>query len=277
MKKNIIFILALFSSSSIVCGQVGINTENPQATLHVEGNQYVSTITKVGGGTTNYNTSASLELGDEHKAFLPNRVDLKGAGDDETIPDPVAGMVVYNTNSSPSLPSGLTYFDGEQWSRLVTELELSKKSTLNVRNLLTSADLPVGEAWPQPDNIELDFGKIEIAEDGNYVFQLRLYGLLDSDDLSPNLPFPYKQPFYLFIFANNVLKDAQELQENVLSVSHRYGTTAVLALYDLKKGDIITIKAAKYKNRAKLLTFEPVEKGEEALTAARTSLIWWKL
>lgn len=270
MKKNIIFILALFSSR-IICGQVGINTEDPQATLHVEGNQYVSTNTKIGNGAS-YNTSASLELGDPNKAFLPNRVALKGAGDDKTIPDPVAGMVVYNTNSTTTLPSGLTYYNGNQWSRVITELP---KTTLNLVDLpKDTKSAQIESSSHVNDGETMIMEPIVIPEDGSYAFSFRLYGNV-SFPTNGRPPVGTTLIYYIGMLVDHILVDTAEM--DIVFGSNNVITYSITLGAELKVSDTNKIKFVLGHNKSSDFSWELAAKPGKKGVAARTSMIWWKL
>ncbi|WP_419868813.1 hypothetical protein [Chryseobacterium sp. CT-SW4] len=127
MKK----LLLLLSSSSFIfsVAQVGINTANPQAILHVDGakdnstsgapsasqqaNDFVVTSSgNVGVGTASPNSSAIMELNTSNKGFLPPRISLQSTTDAATITNPATGLIVYNTNASITNGTGVgLYFN----------------------------------------------------------------------------------------------------------------------------------------------------------------------
>jgi hypothetical protein len=81
---------------------------------------------QVGIGTTTPNSSAALEVSSSNKGFLLPRVALTSAQDMTTIPNPVQGLMIYNTSelydnmSSLLLKRGFYYFTGQTWV-LVTD------------------------------------------------------------------------------------------------------------------------------------------------------------
>jgi len=93
MKKNI-FTLCLLLTGVFSNAQVGIGTENPDA-------------------------SAILDVKSSNKGLLPPRVELLNATDVVTIPSPATGLLVYATGVNPAnLAAGYYYFDGVKWTSL---------------------------------------------------------------------------------------------------------------------------------------------------------------
>jgi Glycine rich protein len=72
----------------------------------------------VGIGTTTPNESALLDVTSANKGFLPPRVALTGSNDVTTIPNPVAALTVYNTNTRK-----LNVWDGSTWTAPINTTE----------------------------------------------------------------------------------------------------------------------------------------------------------
>src|SRR5687768_6966303 len=70
---------------------------------------------KIGTNPGTIDASSILELEATNKAFYINRVSLTSTSDVTTVPNPKAGMMVYNTNTSVSGGAGLYYFNGTMW------------------------------------------------------------------------------------------------------------------------------------------------------------------
>jgi hypothetical protein len=69
-------------------------------------------------------SGAMLDAKDLHKGFLPPRVSLSSVTDVVTIPSPVTGLLVYNTNASITGGSGAGYyyFNGTEWQDFSTRM-----------------------------------------------------------------------------------------------------------------------------------------------------------
>ncbi|MDC8107054.1 hypothetical protein ACNFU2_19500 [Chryseobacterium sp. PTM-20240506] len=125
MKKKL-FLVGSFCIFNITIAQVGINTSNPQAILHVDGGKDnektgVPTVTQqandfvitsggnVGVATITPDPSADLTLASDNKGFLVNRVALKSTTDATTILNPATGLLVYNTGAGDLKRAGFYY------------------------------------------------------------------------------------------------------------------------------------------------------------------------
>ncbi|MFZ4522948.1 MAG: hypothetical protein ACOYNC_14660 [Bacteroidales bacterium] len=66
--------------------------------------------------------SAMLEVKATNKGFLPPRVSLASITDVTTIPSPVAGLLVYNTNASivNGYNTGYYFYTGTKWSKIAS-------------------------------------------------------------------------------------------------------------------------------------------------------------
>ncbi|HCA06615.1 hypothetical protein [Chryseobacterium sp.] len=135
MKANlaaISLLMGIFSSA-----QVGVGTNNPAGTFHVDGNKDNAAsptaaqtdndfiITSAGSaalGTTTVDASAKFQINATNKGMLIPRVTLTAPNDGTTIPSPAKGLIVYNTNvttnmeegfytnyGTPALPQWITY------------------------------------------------------------------------------------------------------------------------------------------------------------------------
>ena len=120
--KNL-FTFLLLASNGLLLAQVGINTTNPQAILHIDGAKNnpatgVPTATQqtddfaitstgsIGIGTIAPDSSAALDIKSSTKGFLPPRVTLVSPADAVTIPNPATGLTVYHTGNA-ALEAGL--------------------------------------------------------------------------------------------------------------------------------------------------------------------------
>ncbi len=73
----------------------------------------------VGIGTATPAGSAILELSSANQGFLMTRVGLLNTSDVTTVPVPVTGLLVYNTNTAGDVTPGFYYWDGSKWVRLL--------------------------------------------------------------------------------------------------------------------------------------------------------------
>lgn len=81
----------------------------------------------IGIGTETPATSAILDVRSTNRGFVAPRVSLKSTTDIVTVPGPVEGLMVYNTNSSTPVTSinkvvpGYYYWDGSLWTRMLSQ------------------------------------------------------------------------------------------------------------------------------------------------------------
>lgn len=71
---------------------------------------------QVGIGTETPNSSSILDISSTNKGVLLPRVSLTSANDSSTITNPAEGLIVWNTNASSNLPTGITYYSGNKWN-----------------------------------------------------------------------------------------------------------------------------------------------------------------
>ncbi|CAI8813467.1 tail fiber protein [Chryseobacterium sp. IT-36CA2] len=143
MKKKLIILTAIVSSA-FVFSQVGINTTNPQGTLHVDGakdnpatgtptaaqqlNDFTVTNTgNVGIGTTTPNSNAALDVTSPNKGVKLPSVALVATNNSSPLSAHIGGMIVYNTATAGTVPNnvipGLYVNDGTKWVNLGTQGE----------------------------------------------------------------------------------------------------------------------------------------------------------
>lgn len=137
MKKIIIILLITSLGAIKTTAQVGVNTENPQASFHIDGakdnattgvptaaqqaNDVAVTSTgNVGIGTSAPDASAALEIRSANQGLLPPRVTLISETDNLTITNPATGLSVYSFQNG-TLEAGLYTNIGTpaapQWKR----------------------------------------------------------------------------------------------------------------------------------------------------------------
>lgn len=188
MKKKLLLLMGIFSLG-MLNAQMSINTQTPQGIFHIDAldNTSGTTNTKddviiASDGNTGVNVAigglpvkgASISLHSINKGFLPNRVALVSTMDVVTVPSPVTGMVVYNTQAAGIYPyntlPGYYLYTGYKWERLRTNAYLGVSETRTLKTAATSTsttDSGVGTT--------LDFGNLTIFEDGAYAFSFNVY------------------------------------------------------------------------------------------------------
>lgn len=154
MKTKFLFIMGIFFLYENSYSQVGISTNTPQGTFHVDGakdnllsgsptvsqqaNDFIVTSQgNVGIGTTVPNSSAMLDINVNNlpangkKGILFPQVALASNTDLVTIPNPVNGLIVYNLVNSGVAPNNviknnLYRFDStlNKWFRFIDETTL---------------------------------------------------------------------------------------------------------------------------------------------------------
>lgn len=93
--NNIIVLVIIIFNYSILNGQIGINTPNP-------------------------NQESLLELYSSNTGFLPSRLSLVSTASAAPLSQHVKGMVVYNTTNNGTLSEGIYVNNGTEWLRLST-------------------------------------------------------------------------------------------------------------------------------------------------------------
>lgn len=139
MKKIILFAGILYSS--LTFSQVGVNTDNPQGSFHVDGGKdnagtgvpsilqqtndlIVTAAGNVGIGTVLPNTNAALDINSSTKGVKLPSLALTATTSPSPLTSHVSGMLIYNTATAGTAPSnvvpGLYTNDGTQWILLQT-------------------------------------------------------------------------------------------------------------------------------------------------------------
>lgn len=86
------------------------------------------TTAQVGIGTTNPNSSASLEIYSTNSGLLIPRVALTSNTDQATISNPADYLLVFNTATVTNLAPGLVYWKDGSWKRILNTSDLSSGS-----------------------------------------------------------------------------------------------------------------------------------------------------
>ena len=112
-------------------------------------------------GTTQLNAGAIFQVESDDKGVLIPRITLTSNTDTTTIQNPAEGLTVYNTSTvnsqSNSVTPGLYYWNGIQWSRVLSR-GFSRQFLQTDQNLVnTLADIPINGL---NQNIEVPFSGI---------------------------------------------------------------------------------------------------------------------
>lgn len=277
--KKIIFcgLLFVFSAYSLY-SQVGINAVSPEGALHIKSltlpadNKGVLVGSDGSDGlSVSINDvehpSASVSLGANNKAFIPNSValvDARGNAAGNPIKNPVDGMVVYNTARGGEVPNnvipGLYVFNStlNKWMYCLTESSnrqtkiytLYSELTLPTTKLYNSAN---GTAGFAPLNLvavgaSTPTNYIEVMSDAAYAMMLTLSGAI------PSVSSFQKMTIYVAAVSlksdgtvDKVL-DIAEIDPTAFSQGSRTGgVTYPLTLgFDAHRGERISVRIASY-------------------------------
>lgn len=298
MKYSILIVSLLFCIQ--LKAQVGINTNSAVGIFHIDtrGNNTVTgapTATQLTddvvvdrnaatgvnmsiGGKVDPTSAVQLALLDPSKAILLNRVALTGLKDIVTIPNPQAGMLVYNTATAGVYPDdivpGYYYFNGVVWYKWQYGKIDSELSSHDLLADCLSADVSgLGHASSPMQSTLANFGTIKIEEKGTYIFSLRLYGI-GATSSSGSLAPPFTRSINYLFMMKNVSTKVASMEINV--PLHRggivaYTHTAVLQAV-LDKNDVITFRFGNYTGWYK---WELISNPRNQ--ANKTSLIYWKI
>ena len=180
------------------------------------------------------------------------------------------GLTVYNvTHDEPAgLEAGHYYWNGVLWMKMVTSIPAG---SVNLRNLLVDVTSKYVAGGGADDGNLMDFGTIIIPEDGSYAFSFRLYGPINGVTSAGQM-----LNAYMRVYVDGVMADAAELvlYSATSSASSVYTATLTLAA-SASAGQAITFKFANFtNNNPRTWT---LRMGSTSTTAARTSMVWWKL
>jgi hypothetical protein len=261
--KKIRLVLICFLISPILWAQVSINTRVPQGTFHLDAKGNTSgsinlkddiIITTSASSGVNVSLGglpiegASIALQSANKGFLPNRVELMSSIDITTIPSPQEGMIVYNTKAAGTYPNnvlpGYYQFNGTKWIRLKTSGYLGVSETrllkVDVTTVATTVDVLTAPI--------LDFGDIEIFEDGAYAFSFNVSGTSSTGALSDNIT---RGIFYIHCLVKSVgssnfrLVSTAEFDPPLFPNGQSFSITTIKGL-ELKAGDQLKFSTRYY-------------------------------
>jgi hypothetical protein len=231
----------------------------------------------VGVGVNPSATSSSqLELAATDKALVLNRVALTSVIDKTTVPDPIMGMIIYNTATAGATPNNVTpgvyYFNGSVWFRL-SDIDTGIDTGIKLRDLqanVTSVSMSPAPANAHTTAALANFGSISITESGTYVFSLRLYGTTSNASTSRDYP---RSAFYVYLVKNGTTKlDYSEVNVG-LGPSGEPATYSInMIAPSLSVGDIISIRLGSFTGTPTWTWVSNV-----GMRANKTSLIYWKI
>lgn len=314
--KYIYIIAAFVLMSAASFGQIGINTENvvSGAIFQVDplGNNTTGTgaqladdmiislnnATGVVGLGKKASTAAQLDLGSHKKALKMNEVKLQSLTDIVTVPNPRAGMIVYNTVAiaSEEVEIGWYYFDGVKWNRILkAERDPALKNEFSIPYLLpdqieipsmsySDATSGIYSGTLKMPFVNSETNQIKAPADGTYVFALRFY--FYSTILGIPLPeetYDSQAVLYAFLVSktqNKVLEKAL-ISFPFTQRFRRYYSYRLVMGTSLNKDEEIEI----YIGRGQSPDFQDcplsvrvLDSSDPSLkSAARTSMVFWKL
>jgi len=103
-------------------------------------NLFFSQVVITDKGTPALDDTAVLKLDSDKKGFLLPRIPLTSNMDVTTVQSPQNGNIVFNTNSTSSLPQTVTYFEVDRWNSLYTKEQIQPKlDIVNISSVSSSA------------------------------------------------------------------------------------------------------------------------------------------
>ncbi|MDR1938157.1 MAG: hypothetical protein LBQ73_06650 [Tannerellaceae bacterium] len=221
------------------------------------------------GNTSNLSNSALLEINATNKGVLLPRIALTSNIDVATIPNPVAGTVVYNTSTpaNGTITPGLVYWEGSVWRKIVTEIPKVANTSVHRLNLASDMITAAGQLDGTGGTF-LNFGTISIPENGSYAFSLELRG---STEPVSSYTFQFKNVYYISIWSGSSMRDIAEINLHVLPSTTSTTTTATYTIMlgaEFTQGENVTVKLSHY---------APYLATPWTLSASATNIQWWKL
>lgn len=256
---------------------IGTNIANSaDVKLYVSGKQFVDEFVKVGGDSDQYTASAQLELADDDKGILINKVMLLGKYVKEPVVDVVEGLLVYNINTiaSEGISPGFYYWDGTCW--LMINKRFPQPAESSIKNLQVDCLSYPGNANDSDKGTVMDFGEITIGEEGAYAFTFRLYGTVGGSPPAGKAGF-----YYLALMIDDEIVDSVELdlvfpiQNSASSPIVLSATTTLMGI--IKAGQKVEFKLTHHKTASPYQWTLKALPTAGAKSANRTSMLWWKL
>lgn len=257
----------IYQVGSVSIGSSETTPDNIQ--LQVKGNEYVTGKIKV-GNNRDIKNSAQLELSDDDKGILINKVSLQGLNIPTPITDIETGLMVYNTNTieAEGMAPGFHYWDGTRW--LMLSAKAPQPLGMNLTNLQVNCTSTGGNANTSDKGTIIDLGEINIPDDGAYAFTFRLYGKLETSPATGAAGY-----YYLALLADGVIIDSVEL--DLIKASNTTALSATTSLMGLlKAGQKIEFRLTHHTSSPYPWTLNAIPSAG-AKSANRTSMLWWKL
>jgi len=177
------------------------------------------------------------------------------------------GLVVYHTDNAV-MNEGLYYWNGTSWRRLIDELPPVVDNSLNLQSLRINSTTEEGAATGERGSV-LDFGALSIPENGAYAFNFRLYGSISGLISS----IPTRCIYYISVWVGNDMRDIAEMNIYAHRDSGTLYTYSVALGANFIAGENVTFKISHH-----LSTLYPWTLiSKPTISAARTTMIWWKL
>lgn len=316
--NKILFAIAI---SIINClsaqSQIGINTTFPKGIIDINSGNEESMnddlIIKInstgeanviigGADETSLTNNTSLALNDSTKGLLLNVVALQSTNDKATVPDPLNGMILYNTNTSDTeeksdvfnVKPGLYFHQDNLWRRLYSTMRISRNTVAYIRDLATVSNVSaigVGNFYqptkyitnietgagantlytriPTTDNTEKGSSSFEVPESGSFVFIIRWYG----HPYARTTPVITDYNYYAYIFKSGETTPLCYTLVKPWLTSNFSTSFSIMATPHLEKGDMIEIRIGQ-ESSAQAAEWRLIshEKG----LANRTSFVYFK-
>ncbi|SHG44204.1 hypothetical protein [Dysgonomonas macrotermitis] len=318
MKYIYFTICTLWLSCGLLWAQIGINTNYPisNALLHIDGlsnntnnvpselvDDMVAALDNAGSISLGLGKKAAenaqVDLGSNNHALKMNEVRLTSLTDIITVPDPRAGMVVYNTVAiaSEEVEIGWYYFDGIKWRKIQKAVkDPNLKNEFSIPNGVSdTAEIPAISLADASSNIysgatKLAFVNTETSQiiaptDGTYVFALRLYffSTFNNNISIPSIIYDNQAVLHIFLTSKtkNKVLDKALITFPFNQRTRRYYSYRLVMGTTLDKDEEVEL----YIGRGLSPEFDDCplniriqdSSDPSVKAAARVSLVFWKL
>ena|SRR5690554_6201102 len=219
--KKIIFIMFFLSLTSLYSQNMGVNTETPKATLHVE--------------PTDKNSPTGAD-----GIIIPRMADYPGDGI-------VKGQLIYLINH-PTDQSGFYYWDGEEWVWLINHYE----RTIDVATYVASGTGYTGSG----NNRVVNFSRIDafdttgfsvsgnsitVGKSGKYLVTFTTSAKRTSSTTGRQANFAY----VLYVNNTSLPGNSGRVEASTSNESPSATSAAFSTIVDLQQGDILQIEVTR--------------------------------
>lgn len=219
--KKIIFIMFFLSLTSLYSQNMGVNTETPKATLHVE--------------PTDKNSPTGAD-----GIIIPRMADYPGNG-------VVKGQLIYLINH-PTDQSGFYYWDGAQWVWLINHYE----RTIDVATYVASGTGYTGSG----NNRVVNFSRIDafdttgfsvsgnsitVGKGGKYLVTFTTSAKRTSSTTGRQANFAY----VLYVNNTSLPGNSGRVEASTSNESPSATSAAFSTIVDLQQGDILQIEVTR--------------------------------